>query len=270
MAMTNENIRQLLEMLDHPEKYTEQEIHDIINRDEDTRETYRLMVEAKRSSRNRHDDTPVDVDAAWQRFAKKQNIQSSARPEGTLAKTRIFNFQSSIFRLAQRDACQSKNFQSSARPEGTLVKTRIFNFQFKKVAASFIGVLLVSGIAFAAIHIVRHYVGQDMPTPPQETQMVEPHQQIIPDDTVKVEATDTIAPKATMEPVVFDNVPLEEMLPDIAARYDATVSFANDKARQLRFRFVWNPQQGIDQVVNDLSQFESLTVTLKDNQITVE
>ena len=223
MATTNENIRQLLEMLDHPEKYTEQEIHDIINRDEDTRETYRLMVEAKRSSRNRHDETPVDVDAAWQRFAEQNKTQTS-----------------------------------------------ILNSQIKKIAASFIGVLLVSGIAFAAIHIVRHYVGQDMPTPPQETQMVEPHQQIIPDDTVKVETTDTIAPKATMEPVVFDNVPLEEMLPDIAAHYDATVSFANDKARQLRFRFVWNPQQDIDQVVSDLNQFESLTATLKDNQITVE
>ena len=29
MATINENIRQLLEMLDHPEAYTEQEIHDI-------------------------------------------------------------------------------------------------------------------------------------------------------------------------------------------------------------------------------------------------
>ncbi len=221
MEMTNENIRQLLEMLDHPEAYTEQEIHDIINRDEDTRETYRLMVEAKRSSRNRQDETPVDVDDAWQQF--NQRLQPKQRGRGWM-----------------------------------------------KMAASFIGVLLVSGIAFAAIHIVRHYVGQDMPTPPQETQMVEPHQQIIPDDTVKVETTDTIAPKATMEPVVFDNVPLEEMLPDIAAHYDATVSFANDKARQLRFRFVWNPLQDIGQVVSDLNQFESLTVTLKDNQITVE
>ena len=221
METTNENIRQLLEMLDHPEAYTEQEIHDIINRDEDTRETYRLMVESKRSSRNRQDETPVDVDDAWQQF--NQRLQPKQRGRGWM-----------------------------------------------KMAASFIGVLLVSGIAFAAIHIVRHYVGQDMPTPPQETQIVEPHQQIALDDTVKVETTDTIAPKATMEPVVFDNVPLEEMLPDIAAHYDATVSFANDKARQLRFRFVWNPQQDIDQVVNDLNQFESLTVTLKDNQITVE
>ena len=223
MATTNENIRQLLEMLDHPEAYTEQEIHDIINRDEDTRETYRLMVEAKRSSRNRQDETPVDVDAAWQRFAEQNKTQTS-----------------------------------------------ILNSQIKKIAASFIGVLLISGIAFAAIHIVRHYVEQDMPTPPQETQIVEANQQVALDDTVKVETTDTIAPKVTMEPVVFDNVPLEEMLPEIADHYDATVTFANDKARQLRFRFVWNPQQGIDQVVNDLNQFKSLTAILKDNQITVE
>ena len=221
METTNENIRQLLEMLDHPETYTEQEIHDIINRDEDTRETYRLMVESKRSSRNRQDETPVDVDDAWQQF--NQRLQPKQRGRGWM-----------------------------------------------KIAASFIGVLLVSGIAFAAIHIVRHYVGGDVPTPPQETEVAVPHQQVTLDDTVKVETTDTIAPKATMEPVVFDNVPLEEMLPEIAAHYDATVNFGNDKARQLRFRFVWNPQQDIDQVVSDLNQFESLTVTLVDNQITVE
>ena len=221
METTNENIRQLLEMLDHPEAYTEQEIHDIINHDEDTRETYRLMVEAKRGSRSRHDDTPVDVDAAWQRF--NQRLQPKQQGQGWM-----------------------------------------------KIAASFIGLLIVSGIAFAAIHIVRHYVEQDTQTLPQETQMVEPRQQVALDDTVKSETTDTIAPRATIEPVIFDNVPLEEMLPEIADHYDATVTFANDKARQLRFRFVWNPQQGIDQVVNDLNQFESLTAILKDNQITVE
>ena len=139
-----------------------------------------------------------------------------------------------------------------------------------KTAASFIGLLIVAGIAFAAIHIIRHYVGQNMPTPPQETQVVEPHPLIVPNDTVKVETTDTLVSKATMAPVVFDNVPLEEMLPEIATHYDAKVFFRDDKVRQFRFRFVWNPQQGIDQVVSDLNQFESLTVTLKDNQISVE
>ena len=66
METTSENIRQLLEMLDNPEAYTEQEIQDIINRDEDTREAYRMMVEAKRSSRKHQANKPIDVDAAWQ------------------------------------------------------------------------------------------------------------------------------------------------------------------------------------------------------------
>ena len=71
METTNDNIRQLLEMLDNPDAYTEQEIRDIINRDEDIRETYRLMVEAKRSSRHRQKNQPADVDAAWQRFNQR-------------------------------------------------------------------------------------------------------------------------------------------------------------------------------------------------------
>ena len=69
------NIQQLLEMLDHPEAYTEQEIRDIINQDEETREVYRMMVEAKRSSRHTHANNLSNVDAAWERFNQKRNKQ---------------------------------------------------------------------------------------------------------------------------------------------------------------------------------------------------
>ena len=213
METTNENIRQLLEMLDNPDAYTEQQIQDIINHDEDTRETYRIIVEAKRSSRHRQDKKPVDVDAAWQRFNQKfQPKQSSSN--------------------------------------------------WMKIAASFIGVLLVSGIAFAAIHIVRQYQKQETPQTTDTIAVADSSPSTLnsslPEDTV------------TVQPVIYDNIPLEKMLPEIAAHYDVKVVFANDEARELRFHFVWNPQQGIDQVVSDLNQFERLNVTLKDNQITVE
>ena len=213
METTRENIRQLLEMLDNPEAYTEQEIQNIINRDEDTRETYRMMVEGKRSSRQRQADKPIDVDAAWQRF---NEIHQSKR----------------------------------------------HGFSWMKIAASFIGVLLVSGIAFATIQIVR-YAQQDTPKPKEVINTPKPAI-ITPTDTL---TTDTIA---IPQPIIYDNIPLEKMLPEIATHYDAKVTFVNDEARQLRFRFVWNPQKGIDQVVSDLNQFERLTVTLNDNQITVE
>ena len=213
METTNENIRQLLEMLDNPDAYTEQEIQDIINRDEDTRETYRLIVEAKRSSRHRQDQKPVDIDAAWQSFNQKLQPKQQG-------------------------------------------------FGWMKIAASFIGVLLVSGIAFAAIHIVRQHQKQEAPQS-EITENVTNPVTTLPADTL---ANDTV----TVQPVIYDNTPLEKMLPEIAAHYDVKVIFTNDEVRGLRFRFVWNPQQGIDQVISDLNQFERLTVTRKDNQITVE
>ena len=213
METTNENIRQLLEMLDNPDAYTEQQIQDIINRDEDTRETYRLMVEAKRSSRHRQNQKPVDVDAAWQSFNQK-------------------------------------------------LKPKQQGFGWMKIAASFIGVLLVSGIAFAAIHIVRQHQKQEAPQS-EITENVTNPVTTLPADTL---TKDTV----TVQPVIYDNIPLEKMLPEIAAHYDVKVIFTNDEARQLRFRFVWTPQQGINQVISDLNQFERLTVTRKDNQIIVE
>ena len=231
---TNDNIRKLLEMLDNPDAYTEQEIHDIINRDEDTRETYRLMVEAKRSSRHRHrqNQKPVDVDAAWQRFISNEELKVKSEKLATLHPT--------------------------AQPHSSFFTLHSL---FQKIAASFIGVLLVSGIAFAAIHFVRQYQKQEIPNA-KVTESVTNPIATVPTDTL---TSDTV----TMQPVIYDNIPLEKMLPEIAAHYDAKVTFANDEVRGLRFRFVWNPQQGIDQVISDLNQFERLTVTLKDNQITV-
>lgn len=213
METINDNIRQLLEMLDNPEAYTEQEIQDIINRDEDTRETYRMMAEAKRSSRQHQANKPIDVDAAWQKFNQK-------------------------------------------------IQPQQHSFGWMKIAASFIGVLLVSGIAFAAIQIVR-YAQQN--TPKTEEVINTPKSaNVTPADTL---TTDTIA---TPQPIIYDNIPLEKMLPEIAAHYDAKVTFVNDEARQLRFYFMWHPQKGIEKVVSDLNQFERLNITLNDNQITVK
>ena len=213
METINDNIRQLLEMLDNPEAYTEQEIQDIINRDEDTRETYRMMAEAKRSSRQHQANKPIDVDAAWQKFNQK-------------------------------------------------IQPQQHSFGWMKIAASFIGVLLVSGIAFAAIQIVR-YTQQH--TPKTEEVINTPKSaNVTPADTL---TTDTIA---IPQPIIYDNIPLEKMLPEIAAHYDAKVTFVNDEARQLRFYFMWHPQKGIEKVVSDLNQFERLNITLNDNQITVK
>ena len=212
METTNENIRQLLEMLDNPDAYTEQQIQDIINRDEDTRETYRLMVEAKRSSRHRQNQKPVDVDAAWQRLSQKHQPTQQ-------------------------------------------------RFGWLKIAAAFIGVLLISGIAYAVIQIVSHQ---------QQTQETEEAVAVADASLPMHNASPLVTPNDTAQAVVFDNITLDEMLPQIAAYYNKEVVFRNSNVRQLRFYFVWKPKDKIEVLIKKLNHFESLSVELKDNKIVVE
>ena len=210
---TNENIRQLLEMLDNPDAYTEQEIQDIINRDEDTHETYRLMVEAKRSSRHRQYQKSVDVDAAWQRFNQKLQPKQQG-------------------------------------------------FGWMKIAASFIGVLLVSGIAFAAIHIVRQYQKQEALNTEVAENVTSPVT-TVPADTI---ASDTVI----VQPVIYDNIPLGKMLPEIAGFYHSVVTFQNEKARQLRLYYEWDQRNSIKEVVEQLNNFEQVSISIKGDSVIVK
>ena len=135
-----------------------------------------------------------------------------------------------------------------------------------KVAASIIGILFTAGVAFAAIHIVRHFVGEDVKSPTQEVRISNPSQPspALPADTVKTDTT------ANAKPIVFDNVALDKMLPQIASYYNKEVEFQNADARQLRFYFVWKQDETLDVVLHRLNLFESITVELKSDKIVVE
>ena len=131
-----------------------------------------------------------------------------------------------------------------------------------KVAASFIGLLFVSGIALAAVHIVRNYrnaVIEGVKTPTQETQISDLHQQALPTDTT-----------ATVPPVVFDNVTLDSILPQIARHYGYTVSFRSDKSKPLRMFLTWNPQDSIQKVTDKLNLFEQIHIVLDEQTMIVE
>lgn len=109
MKTSEENIKRLLEMLDNPSAYSEQEISDIINRDDETREAYRLMVAAKQGYRRKNTSEEADAEAAWQRLSNRLDVRAD-KPSSS----------------------------------GILYK----------IAASFIVVLMLSGIALAAYHTI--------------------------------------------------------------------------------------------------------------------
>ena len=133
-----------------------------------------------------------------------------------------------------------------------------------KVAASIIGIVFTVGVAFAAIHIVR-MVSHSKPQAMQAEQTISAKPtSALPTDTVKTDTT------ANAKPIVFDNVALDKMLPQIAAYYHKGVDFQNADARQLRFYFVWKQNETLEVVLHRLNLFESITIELKDNKIVVE
>ena len=133
-----------------------------------------------------------------------------------------------------------------------------------KVAASIIGILFTAGVAFAAIHIVR-MVSHSKPQAMQAEQTIsDKPTSTLPTDTIKTDTT------TSTKPIVFDNVALDKMLPQIAAYYHKGVDFQNADARQLRFYFVWKQNETLEVVLHRLNLFESITIELKDNKIVVE
>ena len=126
--------------------------------------------------------------------------------------------------------------------------------RWAKAAASLIGVCMASGIALAAIHIVRQLsVGGEMRSSAAEKQITKAKHSALPADTL---TADTLV----IEPHIFENVPLDSMLIEIATYYDVNVEFQRDEVRQLRFHFVWKQSDSLDKVVERLNNFEAVNI----------
>ena len=148
-------------------------------------------------------------------------------------------------------------------PHTATIKKLMGIFPYK-VAASIIGIVFTVGVAFAAIHIVR-MVSHSKPQAMQAEQTISAKPtSTLPTDTIKTDTT------TSTKPIVFDNVALDKMLPQIASYYNKEVEFQNADARQLRFYFVWKQNETLEVVLHRLNLFESITIELNDNKIVVE
>ena len=226
MMTEEKRIEWLLELQDHPEQLTDEQLQQILA-DDEMRQLVQQLGFAKRAFKYDaiKNDTP-DVDAEWEKFAASHAEELDALEEG------------------------------GQKPRFAL------HLATHKIAASFIGVLLASGIAFAAIQIVRNISTPkpQLPTTEQATN-IEPITSL-PADTVK---TDTIP----TEPYIFNNVPLDSVLTAIATAHGVGVKFENDAARQLRFHFVWKREDSLTRVVEKLNTFEAVNIGIEDKTLVV-
>ncbi len=247
--MTEEKrIEWLLELQEHPEQLTDEQLQQILA-DDEMRQLVQQLEFAKRAFK--HDelknDTP-DVDAEWEKFAASHAEELDALDEGERLRERL--------RVGDG---------TSGMGDGTsgIHKPRFLAFLAPhKIAASFIGVLLASGIAFAAIQVVRNISTPKPQLPTTEQTTDTKPVTSLPADTVKA---DTIP----VEPYIFNNVPLDSMLTAIATAHGVGVEFENEAARQLRFHFVWKREDSLTRVLEKLNTFEAVNIGIEDNTLVV-
>ena len=139
---------------------------------------------------------------------------------------------------------------------------------WRKLAASIAGFVLISGIAFAAIHT---YIKRS-----QETTQVtaDTLPEVIKSDSAKqVAAKDSLTHPKPEKPAIhktFENVAFEQMISEIASYYDLQVKFENNEDKTLRLYYEWNSHSSIENIVKELNQFENVNIELQQNELIVK
>ena len=247
-----QRIEWLLELQEHPEQLTDEQLQQILA-DDEMRQLVKQLGFAKRALK--HDelknDTP-DVEGEWEKFvaSHSEELTNAARAEGKLACTM---------------PCKEEEDESQLEilDEGEY-KPRLRTYLApRKIAASFIGVLLASGIAFAAIQVVRN-ISMHKPQQPttEQTRDIDPVTSL-PANTVQADSI-------SFEPYIFDNVPLDSMLTAIATAHGVGVKFENEAVRHLRFHFVWKREDSLSRVVEKLNTFEAVNIGMEDKTLVVK
>ena len=123
----------------------------------------------------------------------------------------------------------------------------ISHASFRKVAAIFIGILLMSGIAYAVIHIGRQWTVAHSPLSTVSSQQ----------STIN-------------SPVHFNNVPLDSVLTVVSAHYRKVVMFRDEAPRHMKLIMTWQPDAPLGDFLDRLNAFDGLSLRLQSDTIFVE
>ena len=224
-----DKFEKILDIIDHQEKYSDEEIREILQ-DEECRKLYQTMMEVDSALEN---PSPIiNVDEEWEKFSQEHQLQE--------------------------EATQNAAQEAASHPITS----------WRKLAASIAGFVLISGIAFAAIHT---YIKRSQ-EPTQVT--ADTHPEVINSDSAKqVAAKDSLTHPKPEKPAIhktFENVAFEQMISEIASYYDLQVKFENNEDKTLRLYYEWNSHSSIENIVKELNQFENVNIELQQNELIVK
>ena len=131
-----------------------------------------------------------------------------------------------------------------------------------QIAAAFIGLLMLSGITYAAIHLVSSSRSQQAETAADTTAVVPTLPSAVDS---KLSAADSIP-----QTRIFENAPLDEMITEIAQYYNKVADIESEEAHELRLYYKWEPKDALEDVVADLNHFDHVSLAIEDDKLIVK
>ena len=227
----------LLDLLEHPEKYSETQKDELLG-DEEVNELYQQLVETRQSldfAKSKEKMKMPSIDAEWEKLKEKQQKEEMSQNAETQQTAKSFPLWSPMRKVAA-------------------------------VAA----VLVVSGITFAAIHLVTR---SHQPSDKNNTELVASHkdsiQQVSAPQKSNIEEKTDSASLAQL-PLVYENAELQNILTPIAGHFHLQVTYQNESARHIRLFLQLEKNMSLDDIIELMNHFEKVNIRHEGQTLIVE
>lgn len=233
----------LLDLLEHPEKYPETQKDELLG-DEEVNELYLQLVETRQSldfGKLKEEMKMPSVDAEWKKLKDEMKLKEKQ---------------------------QKEVMKQNAETQQTAKLFPLWS-PMRKVAAV-AAVLVVSGITFAAIHLVtRSHQASDK----NNTELVASHknsiQQVSAPQKSNIEKKTDSASLAQF-PLVYENAELQNILTPIAGHFHLQVTYLNESARHIRLFLQLEKNMSLDDIIELLNHFEKVNIRHEGQTLIVE
>ena len=228
----------LLDLLEHPEKYSETQKDELLG-DEEVNELYQQLVETRQSldyCKSKEEMKMPSIDAEWEKLKDEMKLKEEMNQNAETQQT-------------------AKSFPLWS--------------PMRKVAAV-AAVLVVSGITFAAIHLVTR---SHQPSDKNNTELVTSHkdsiQQVSAPQKSNIEEKTDSASLAQL-PLVYENAELQNILTPIAEHFHLQVTYQNVSARHIRLFLQLEKNMSLDDIIELMNHFEKVNIRHEGQTLIVE
>lgn len=228
----------LLNLLELPEKYSETQKDELLG-DKEVNELYQQLIETRQSldfAMSKEKMKMPSIDAEWEKLKEEKQ--------------------------------QKEEMSQNAETQQTAKLFPLWN-PMRKVAAV-AAVLVVSGITFAAIHLVTR---SHQPSDNSNTELVASQkdsiQQVSAPQKSNIEEKTDSASLAQL-PLVYENAELQNILTPIAGHFHLQVTYQNESARHIRLFLQLEKNMSLDDIIELMNHFEKVNIRYEGQTLIVE